>query len=126
MLFIAHHVFCLVAANLSNGPSKGTYLSPILQNEVINILREQITHSIVFQCNRAGALALLADECTYKSTIEQISLCVRFVDNLYMIKEEFLAFSSTKSTTEEVLAETFIHKLNEVGINLNNIVWSRL
>lgn len=39
-----------------------------------------------------------------------------------MIKEEFLAFPCTKSTTGEVLAETFIHKLNEVGINLKNIV----
>lgn len=39
-----------------------------------------------------------------------------------MIKEEFLAFPCTKSTTGEVLAETFIHKLNKVGINLKNIV----
>lgn len=111
-----------LAAHLANGPFKEKYLSPIRQNEMINILGEQITHSIVSQCNRAGAFALLADECTDKSTTKQMSLCLCFFFyKLYMIKEGFLAFPCTKST-REVLAETFIHKLNEVGINLKNIV----
>lgn len=53
-----------LTALLANGPSKGKYLSHIIQNEMINILGEQITHSIVSQCNKASAFALLADECT--------------------------------------------------------------
>lgn len=67
-----------LAAHLANGPFKEKYLSPIRQNEMINILGEQITHSIVSQCNRAGAFALLADECTDKSTTKQMSLCLCF------------------------------------------------
>jgi hypothetical protein len=68
-----------LAAHLASGPAKGKYLSPIIQNEMINILGDQITRSLVAQCNEAGAFALLADECTDSCTTEQISLCVRFL-----------------------------------------------
>ena len=80
-----------------------------------------IRKSLVKDCNRAQFYAFLADEATDASTMEEISICVRFVhrkdeDNTVEVREEFLGFVEAESTKGVALAEKFMTTQAEFGI----------
>jgi len=60
--------------------SRRTYLSPDIQNEIINIMGQKLQNKIINDCRKARYFAIIADECTDVSTKEQLSLCIRFLD----------------------------------------------
>ncbi|XP_052268629.1 52 kDa repressor of the inhibitor of the protein kinase-like [Dreissena polymorpha] len=98
------------------------YTSPQIQNELISICGKIITDDLVAECNDAGVFGFMADEATDAATMEQMSLCVRFVDKTTStVREEFLGFSSTTSTTGEVLANAFIDILTKLGVRTENM-----
>ncbi|XP_062576880.1 52 kDa repressor of the inhibitor of the protein kinase-like [Saccostrea cucullata] len=112
----------ILREHLSAGKDRATYLSPQIQNELIDLCARQIRDTLVTACNSAGCFGFIADEAKDCSTSEQISLCVRFYDrSTGEVKEYFLGFVEADSTTGEALAETFLNTLEEYGINVNNI-----
>lgn len=65
-----------------------------------------VRQSIVKECNESLFWSVMADETTDVSTIEQVSICVRYVrvrDEELEVCEEFLGFASVLSTTAEVI-----------------------
>lgn len=54
-----------------------TYISPEIQNEIINIIGSYITDQIVEEVNSSCGFSVLADETTDVSHKEQLTLCVR-------------------------------------------------
>ena len=81
---------------------------------------------MVKDCNRAQFYAFLADEATDASTMEQISICVRFVhrkdeDNTVEVRKEFLGFVESESTKGVELAEKFMTTQAEFGIETRKV-----
>lgn len=115
----------VLAEHLQQAPSRARYLSPNIQNEIIAILGKQISDDIVRKCNEAECFSLLADEATDSATKEQISICLRFIDNSSparcMLREEFVAFTEAEGLRGEVLANTFLHCLRENGVDLTKL-----
>ncbi|XP_033746866.1 zinc finger MYM-type protein 1-like [Pecten maximus] len=75
-------------------------------------------------CNESGLYALLADETTDKSTKEQVTICLRFIDphNKYEIREEFLAFQeATDGISGEALADLLLSSLREHGVDVGKM-----
>lgn len=68
------------------------YISPKMQHEIICICDQLILKDIVVKVNAAKGFAVLADETTDISTKEQLTLCVRYIDNNNIIYECFLQF----------------------------------
>lgn len=60
---------------------KSVYISPIIQNEIIQICGSLIQKEIVLKTNQAKFFTILADETCDISHIEQMPLCVRYIDN---------------------------------------------
>jgi hypothetical protein len=106
-----------LATHLQNSPPNARYLSLTIQNELIGICGRQLQQVIISECNSANCFSVIADETTDVSTTEQISLCVRYVgvdsDEEMCVKESFLGFAKTSSTTGEELATTIMTKLRE-------------
>ena len=75
-----------------NCPSNQTYRSKTIQNEIINICGELITEKIVEEIKDAKFFAILADEVTDCSNVEQMAIVLRFMDNNFKVREEFLGF----------------------------------
>ena len=74
--------------------NKTTYLSPEIQNEIIEICGSIISDDIVNACNTAPCFGFIADEATDVATIEQMALCLRFYDEgEQRIREEFIGFA---------------------------------
>ena len=109
----------ILATHLQNSPLNARYLSPTIQNELIDICGRQL-QDIVSECNSANCFSVIADETTDVSTTEQISLCVRYVgvdsDEEMCVKESFLGCAEASSTTGEELATTIMTKLRKYGI----------
>lgn len=58
--------------------------------------------------NKSKCFSILADETTDVSNIEQLSLCVRYVDNNNMLNEDFLQFIAIHSLTGSDLATSIL------------------
>ena len=111
----------LLADHLENCDPRAKYTSPEIQNELIDIIGSQIREPLVQKCNNAPCFAFIADEATDCSTREQVSICVRYLDESNDIQEQFLEFMEAKSTTGEALAQLFLSTLEYIGIDIEKM-----
>lgn len=105
-----------------NGPGKIKYLSPKVQNEIITSCNNIILRKLVDKVNAAQGFSVLADETSDISNVEQLSLCVRYVeviDGHHFVKEDFLQFEQVTSMKGECLAKQIIECLQKCGVDLN-------
>lgn len=66
----------------------------------------------------------MADEASDSATQEQLSLCVRFVEQVgetHAVREEFLGFITCRSTKGVPVSQTILHNLEELGIPIQNM-----
>lgn len=80
----------ILSEHLASAHYNAKYTSPDVQNELIGICAEQVKEKITSSCRNCPFFEIIVDEATDKSTKEQLSLCVRFVDDDCCVKEEFL------------------------------------
>lgn len=115
----------VLASHLQNSDTRAKYTSPRIQNELIEICGNVLRTALVSDCNKAPFYAFLADEATDSATMEEISICARFVhrkeDNIVEVREEFLGFVQAGSTKGEALARKFLETQQEYGIATNKM-----
>lgn len=107
--------------HLETAGANSTYLSPRIQNEIIDAAGKIIMTNIVKRINKSGCFASIADESTDVSGIEQFSVCVRYVDQIekeYKIREDFLCFTPVEDVTGKGLANTLLTTLKNIGVNI--------
>jgi hypothetical protein len=98
-----------------------TYLSPQIQNEIIDVLgRKIIQQGILGNVNKAKFFSIMADEITSFNK-EIMPLCVRYVTSDNEIREDFLLFSCLSRITGQSMASTIFNKLEELGLEVKNI-----
>ncbi|XP_025415571.1 zinc finger MYM-type protein 1-like [Sipha flava] len=107
--------------HLMNSSGKSVYISPIIQNEIIQICGSLIQKEIVFKVNQAKFFAILADEACDISRIEQMSLCVRYIDN-GCIREDFLKFVPIYDASGKGMAYTIIREIGKLGLKIENLI----
>jgi hypothetical protein len=54
--------------------------SPDIQNEIIDIAGEEVLEVILSKARSAKWFSIMADECTDVANLEQMAVCIRFVD----------------------------------------------
>jgi hypothetical protein len=74
--------------HLENSAANVIYISPLIQNELIHICGASIQTQKVTKIKNAVFFSILADETCDISRIEQISLCVRYIQDC-RIREDF-------------------------------------
>lgn len=108
--------------NLETSNKNCTMISPIIQNEIIESIRIVIQNKIVERVKTAKFYSILCDETTDISTVEQLTLCVRYVDVLNcVIREDFLGFIKMESTTGIVIMTAIQIKLENIGLTFENL-----
>lgn len=76
-----------------------TYTSPDIQNEILTIWGTLIFKKITDEVRKSKYFAILADETTDVSKVEQFSLCIRYADDEKReIVERFLEFVPLNSS----------------------------
>lgn len=98
-----------------------TYISPHSQNEVISIIGKGfIQHQLLCEIREAKFYAVLADEVSCHN-VEQMPLCIRFVDKNCNIREEFLEFVPLKRVTGIFIGEAILRKLEEWQLSADDM-----
>ena len=104
--------------------SNATYLSPRIQNEMIEIVGREIQLEISRRVKKSGVFDMLMDATTDVSHKEQVAIFVRYVSTTenIAIEERMLALVDTDVTTGEGLAKSPVNALTFHGLDLCNIV----
>jgi len=97
-------------------------ISPTIQNEIIEAIRLVIQNKIVERVKTSKFYSILCDETTDVSTVEQLTLCVRYVDvPNCVIREDFLGFIKMESTTGIAIATAIQNELENIGLTFENL-----
>ena len=109
--------------HLSSTSSTATYISKTVQNELIDICKEQIQKTILQNVKKAKFFAIIFDETTDISHTEQMSLSFRYFNDGF-IKEDFLCFCDAYEMLqfEETDTSHGTKELRLTGIALAKIV----
>ena len=102
--------------------SKGmtTYLSPTIQNELIELLGKKVKHLILEEIKAVKYFSILLDSIPDVSHIDQIALIVKYVkvdSSEVQIKESFLNFFSLHKKTQIKLLSLF-------SMSFSKMVWT--
>ena len=82
---------------------------------------EVIVESLVERMKQSKFLSILADETTDSSTVEQLSLCVRYltIDNdKCIVEEDFLQFVSLEKQDATSITNALLERMEKCGINM--------
>ena len=86
------------------------YMPPQIQNELLSVLSKIILNDILKEIRKAKFFAIMADEATSHND-EQLSLCLRFVDEGKNIREEFIEFVHMDNVSGHSIATAILHSL---------------
>ena len=81
----------------------------------------EVRDSILGEIRSAGWYSVMADECTDVATIEQMSVCIRFVDDKPEVCEEFLGFVRLDGTNAESISTSLLSFLNGCNLDLSTL-----
>ena len=98
-----------------------TFMSPQTQNELLEVVAKHIIlQGIVQDIKQARFYSIMADEVTSHNS-EQMAICVRFVDSVNDIREEFLQFSRLARIRGKHIAEEIVKSLEDLGIPVEDM-----
>nr|XP_042911240.1 zinc finger MYM-type protein 1-like [Parasteatoda tepidariorum] len=107
---------------LESSRKNAQYTSPRFQNEVIEVCNILILQKLVSKINDATCFSILADETTDIAGIEQLSLCVRYVDKEnFNITEQFLQFIPVHDLTGKAIATTILDQLQSMKVDIKKL-----
>ena len=125
--FLAASGDSILNEHFQTAASNATYLSPTIQNEMIEIVGHSIRDVVITDIKSAGIFSILMDETTDASHQEQVSIMARFVnsetsDVNSVVVERLVAVVVADATTGEALTNLLLGVLDNVGLKLEDIV----
>ena len=104
--------------HLKTAAGNALYTSKTVQNQMITICGDIIRTKLLEMIQKVGFFSVIADEATDIANDEQLSICVRFINNGSPC-EKFLAFHECQSgVTGEAIADDILSKLVEWQLQL--------
>ena len=90
------------------------YISPTIQDEIIDIIAYDILQpKLIKEIKDAKLFSILPDEVE-NHHVEQLPICIRFVDANSSIREEFLEFGRCKRLNAEAIAKEILRVLKKL------------
>ena len=106
---------------LSTSPRNCKYTSNTTQNDILLAACDTILGQISVEVQQAGVFAIMADECRDVSRIEQLSVCIRYVNN-GVVTERFLGFSDMHELDASAITDEIVSVLGKQGINVKQCI----
>lgn len=110
-----------LANHLKHCKKNASYTSPGIQNQLIALCGLEIRDHILDDVRSAKCFSVMADECADVSTKEQMSICLRFVDENSCqpdVREEFLGFIELDNTTADSIAKEIMKFLDDCNLDV--------
>ena len=107
---------------MNASPDNATYDSKATSTELLAAVSQWLTTNILNRARSSQFIAILADESTDIRTRNELSLCLRFVENGDAI-ETFLRLEQVKSTQAETIKDAIKIILKNANIPLERVFW---
>ena len=112
----------VLSDHLQSAKKNALYLSPVIQNELIDLAGLVVKESILNDVRSAGWFSVMADECTDVATLEQMSICIRFVDRKTLqVREEFVGFVQLDNTDAASISTAILPFLKECNLSIGSL-----
>ncbi len=106
--------------HLASATDNARYTSPKIQNEIIRLCEQSIREKILSCIPKYWSL--MADETQDCSTLEQLSICVRYVNSVGEICEDFLGFVKLEKMDAESIANALLSTVEGWGLDMSTLV----
>jgi hypothetical protein len=103
-------------------PLNATYESHNTATEFLQAVSDWLTAGLLSRVRASPAIAVLADESTDVRTRNELSVCMRFLEN-GMAVETFIGLTQLKSTAAEDVKVAILTMLTEHKVPLDRIYW---
>lgn len=102
-----------------------TYFSPLIQNEIINIIGDKTRNEIINRIQKAKYFSILFDCTPDVSRKEQMSEIIRYIyfdsNGKVKIEESFIDFIQSHEKTGEGLTTEILNKLKTNNLNIYDV-----
>ena len=124
MSYLAENGDHILVNHLQEASSNATYLSPRIQNEMIEIVGHEIQLEIGLRVKKSDVFAVLMDETRDVSHKEQVAIFVRYVSTTenIAIEELMVVLVDTDVTIGEGLEKLLVNALTFHGLDVCSIV----
>ena len=97
------------------------YTSHDIQNEILALMATNVVKSIVNDISKGQCnfFSLIADEYTDVSNLEQLSICLRWIDDCLNSHEDFLGFYEIPNISSETIEKALKDSLIRLQLSLN-------
>ena len=115
---------CKLRAHDSNKMSRwldkkgDKYLSPDIQNELIQLISSSMLESIASDIQSAKYFSIMADEWVGVSNHEQLTICLRWVDDSLEVHEDFMCLYNIPNTTADTITAGIKDVLSEMKLQI--------
>ncbi len=96
------------------------YLSPTIQNEMLQLMSVTIQREISSDIHAATHFTIMADACTDSANNEQLVICFRWMDHKLEVQEDFIGLYSIP----DISASTIFSVINDCLMRMN-LQWNR-
>ena len=79
------------------------YTSPEIVNEQVTIMGQEVLRKLLLKIHEAKYYAILADEARDISNMEQLTMCIRWVDKRYEVHEDCIGLIQVPNITSAIL-----------------------
>ena len=91
------------------------YTSKDIQNEILNVLAAEVLEKISNDLQTTDFFGIMVDEFTDSSDQEQVTLVLRWVDNMLSTHEEFISLH----LVEDIKSDTIVAVIKDILLRLN-------
>lgn len=103
------------------GRSGYKWTSHDVQNEIIGILGQSVLRSVIQEIKDCNYFGIMVDETSDISVQEQVTFCIRTVNENFDICEDFLGFYAAPNTEAKTLFDIVKDILARFGLSLDNL-----
>ena len=96
-----------------------TFLSPEIQRQIQRQLPRAVVRDVAAEVTEARSFALIVDETTDITGLEQMSVCLRYVSETFEVHEAFVGLYQTDTTTGERLASLIMDALQRLQLPIS-------
>ena len=105
--------------HFATAPRNATYRSSNIQNQLLSCIGAFIVNNIVREVQRNRFFSILADEVLDVSNIEQMPLCIRYVDSSFIIREKFVSIIRCHTGTSGAsISDKILAKIKELNLDM--------
>ena len=111
----------VLAEHLRSCSKNASYISKTTQNEIIFSCGKFVSEKIISEVKRNKFFSIICDEASDSSHKEQMSIVLRFVDDDFNIREDFIAFvHCNEGLSGASLAKVIVKTVEELSLDILN------